>query len=265
MVFSPHPDDETIALGGLLRRLTHARAPLRVVFLTSGDGYPEAAQAQFDDPTPGAIEYRALGRLREDEARAAAARVGLAPQGLGFLGFPDDGLAPLWNGYWADRYSSPRTGGSGSGGVEFRGRNLSALIERELAAFQPTVVIMPHPADTHLDHAHASYFAAEAVHALQARRELRSDLLVLTYVVHHPAWPHRRPPDGDRLLPIPLPATSWQVIELSDAELEAKRAAVGEYRSQLAVMRGFLLSFVGRNELLARVDPQVLDRIAAIH
>ena len=71
LVFSPHPDDETIALGGLLFDLARAGTPVRVVFLTSGDGYLEAAQARFRVSNPGPAEFLALGKQREGEARAA--------------------------------------------------------------------------------------------------------------------------------------------------------------------------------------------------
>lgn len=273
LVFSPHPDDETIALGGLLFRLAHAGVPMRVVFLTSGDGYQEAAQAHFHTPEPTAAQYLALGRLREREARAAARRLGLEPQALRFLGFPDDGLADLWGAYWSRPYTSPHTGArrppypdNVSPEADFEGRALAALVERQLTEFAPTVVILPHPADTHADHAHASYFVIEAVRALAARGALPAEVPLLTYLVHHPSWPRRLPPDPDRQRPLDaLPDTVWEDSELSPAALAAKRAAVDEYRSQLAVMQGFLWSFLSRNELLARVDAGVLTRIASIH
>ena len=53
--------------------------------------------------------------------------------------------------------------------------------------------------------------------------------------------------------------------DLSRVARTAKAEAVAEYDTQLAVMRGFLQSFVARNELFGRVDARVLDRIALIH
>ena len=40
LVFAPHPDDETLAVGGLIHRLTKEGVPVRIVFITNGDGYP---------------------------------------------------------------------------------------------------------------------------------------------------------------------------------------------------------------------------------
>src|SRR5207247_6384648 len=42
LVFAPHPDDESLAAGGLITRLVHAGDAVRVVFVTNGDGYPWA-------------------------------------------------------------------------------------------------------------------------------------------------------------------------------------------------------------------------------
>jgi LmbE family N-acetylglucosaminyl deacetylase len=269
LVFSPHPDDETLAVGGLLFDLARGGVPVRVVFLTSGDGYLEAAQARFQEAEPGSAAYLALGRLREAEAQAAAGRLGLEPGSLRFLGFPDDGLAALWGAYWSQPYTSPRTGAQrppyadGAPDVEFEGRRLAALIEGELAAFAPTVVIMPDPADTHDDHAHASYFVVEALRTLQSRAVLPGDVMLLSYLVHYPSWPHRA---GGWQLPLDGPPdTTWRNHDLSAAALAAKRAAIAEYGSQLAVMRGFLESFLCQNELLGEVEPRILDRIASVH
>src|SRR6266540_3581596 len=37
LVLAPHPDDEVLGTGGVLREASRRRLPLRVVFLTSGD------------------------------------------------------------------------------------------------------------------------------------------------------------------------------------------------------------------------------------
>ena len=41
MVFSPHPDDESLGAGGLIQRVLAAGGKVRVVFMTNGDGFPE--------------------------------------------------------------------------------------------------------------------------------------------------------------------------------------------------------------------------------
>ncbi len=39
VVVAPHPDDETLAAGGLIQRVLHEGGTVRVVVLTPGDGF----------------------------------------------------------------------------------------------------------------------------------------------------------------------------------------------------------------------------------
>jgi len=271
VVFAPHPDDETVGLGGLLFRLARAHVPLRVVFVTNGDGYRRALEQDFDVERPTDADYVALGELRQREALAALGHLGVARRDVRFLGFPDGGLAELWRAHWlrTHPYTSPYTKESSppdAEGVGYDGQDLTSVVSGILRDFGPTLVVMPHPYDTHLDHAHASYFVTEALSELEASGVLAPVPTVLTYLVHYPRWPALRGPGFDRELPLAeLPDTRWSESELAPAELAAKRAALEEYRSQLGVMNGFLHHFLCRNELFATVDPRVLVRIAAVH
>jgi len=40
VVISPHPDDETLGVGGLIQRVIGLKGAVKVVFMTSGAGYP---------------------------------------------------------------------------------------------------------------------------------------------------------------------------------------------------------------------------------
>src|SRR5262249_12533391 len=142
--------------------------------------------------TPSAAEYAAFGALRQDEARRALARLGVAPACVSFLGFPDGGLAPLWQSHWSRPFTSPFTGwarprypGSADAHAAYDGRDLTALIGRELREFRPTVVVMPHPDDAHLDHAHAGRFVIEALTRLETSGALPHRPAVLGYMVHY--------------------------------------------------------------------------------
>ena len=271
VVFAPHPDDETVGVGGLLFRLAHGHTPLRVVFVTNGDGYRRALEQDFAVERPTDADYVALGELRQREALAALAHLGVARRDVRFLGFPDGGLAELWRAHWlrTHPYTSPYTKESSppdAEGVGYDGQDLTSIVSGILRDFGPTVVVMPHPYDTHLDHAHTSYFVTEALSELEASGVLAPAPTVLTYLVHYPRWPALRGPSFDRELPLgDLPDTRWSESELAPAALAAKRAALEEYRSQLGVMNGFLRHFLCRNELFATIDPSVLVRIAAVH
>ena len=271
VVFAPHPDDETVGVGGLLYRLVHAGAAVRVVFVTNGDGYPHAVQEDFGVKHPTDADYVAFGELRQREALAALGHLGVKRRAVRFLGFPDGGLAELWRTHWlpSHPYTSPYTKENSPPDGEtvvYDGEDLTSVIRRVLREFRPSVVVIPHPYDVHLDHAHASYFVTEALSDLQTSGALPPHLMVLTYLVHYPSWPAPRGPTFDRILPIgDLPDTAWTETELTPEELDAKRAALDEYRSQLGVMNGFLREFLCRNELFATVDARIFERIASVH
>ena len=271
VLFAPHPDDETLGAGGLLYRLARAGAAVQVVFVTNGDGYPHAVQEDLGVKHPTDADYIAFGELRQREALAALAHLGVGRRSVRFLGFPDDGLAQLWRTHWlaSHPYTSPYTKENkppDADTVGYDGEDLTSVIRRVLVEFRPSVVVMPHPYDTHLDHAHASYFVTEALSELQASGALVHDVAVLTYLVHYPSWPVTPGPAFDRAVPLrDLPDTVWTEAELTPRELDAKRAALDEYRSQLGVMNGFLRNFLCRNELFATVDSDVLNRIASVH
>jgi LmbE family N-acetylglucosaminyl deacetylase len=274
LVFAPHPDDETLAVGGLIYRLTKSGVPVRVVFITNGDGFAHAVIDGLGKAHPTGSDYVAYGALRQREAIAAMRKLGLGGGNIRFLGFPDGGLTELWRTHWDLPYVSPYTGTNHppyadavDPHVEYEGRDLTAAMARLLADFRPTVVIMPHPNDTHPDHSSASWFVTEAVQRVEAEGRLPQDVRLLAYLVHYPSWPLLTGPAQDRrLLPIAgLVGTAWSEADLTPQELDAKRAALGEYKSQLDVMPGFLRSFAGDNELLGAVDPQLLARIAAQH
>jgi LmbE family N-acetylglucosaminyl deacetylase len=274
MIFAPHPDDETVGVGGLIARLTRRHVPVRIVLLTNGDAFTRAAKEGFDLKQPTDADFVALGQLRQREAVAAAHELGVERRDVRFLGFPDWGLAELWRAHWsrAHPYTSPFTredsppySDAVDTDVDYDGQDLTSVLSHELRQFRPTVIVMPHPYDRHEDHVHTSYFVTEAVSVLVARGALASPT-ILTYLVHFPSWPAVRPPELDRALSISeLRDTRWLGIDLAPGELAAKRAALARYKSQLEVMDDFLRSFLLRNELYARIDPDVLARIASIH
>ena len=80
LVLSPHPDDETLGCGGLLRAAERAGRPGHVMILTDGAAsHPHSAS--FPGPR--------LTALRQDEARRALAHLGLPDGRLAFLGLRD--------------------------------------------------------------------------------------------------------------------------------------------------------------------------------
>jgi LmbE family N-acetylglucosaminyl deacetylase len=82
LVFAPHPDDEVLGCGGTIVLKVRSGAPVQVAIMTDG----RTSHARLLSP-------QELVRIREEEARECAARLGLPSQSYRFLGFEDHALA----------------------------------------------------------------------------------------------------------------------------------------------------------------------------
>ena len=185
-VLAPHPDDESLGCGGLLALLADAGAPTRVVVVTDGcRSHPNSA-------THPAERLRAV---REAEARAAVAALGLDEDAVTFLAHPDCGLPDEGTAAFAD---AARQLAEALDGVE--------------------TVVVPWRRDPHCDHVGTWALACAA--AAQMAEPPRW----IEYPVW--AWPHAAtdvaPQDGE--------ARVWR-LDIAPV-LDRKRAAVAAHRSQ---------------------------------
>jgi LmbE family N-acetylglucosaminyl deacetylase len=265
LVLAPHPDDEGLAAAGLIERVRSTHGRVRVVVMTSGDALPSAAERLDATPTPGAREFRTLARVRERESRTAMATLGLGADDVVFLGFPDEGLCLLASAFLSAR-SAPLTSPFSARtqppsdeqivrGVTYRGSDVRLELERVLTAFSPTVVVLPDPEDEHPDHC-ASYIFIRA--ALDRVAADRSRPRLLRYVVHVDDWP----PDGESaatpLMPprqFDEPTNQWRTFPLTIGEARTKKAALGAYATQWAVVGPLLRGFTRPNEIFLEGDP----------
>jgi LmbE family N-acetylglucosaminyl deacetylase len=132
LVIAPHPDDETIATGGLLQRARGAGAAARVLLLTDGDGNPWPQRWLERRWRIGAVERARWAARRRDECRAALAELGLeAGRDLVALGWPDGGITAR---FAADPDATLRE------------------VRTVLDGFAPTHVVLPAADDRHPDH-----------------------------------------------------------------------------------------------------------------
>jgi len=274
LVIAPHPDDDVLGAGGLIRRVISAGGSVRVVWMTSGDGFPEGVETSEGIAHSAAHltprDFQAYGALREQEARAALESLGVSPHSLTFLGFPDEGLCELASTYLsakAQAFKSPYTSRISPPlteqvirGVRYRGTDVRRELERVLVSFAPTLIAASHPEDQHPDHCSTHIFLKDALDALA--RTGRARPRMLQYLVHYGQWPLA----GDdasksALLPprdFPPLEGRWASFALTPEETGAKRAALLLYHSQMLVIGRFLLAFARSNELFLEGEPASL-------
>ena len=278
IIFSPHPDDESIAAGGLIRRVLNNGGEVRVVFVTNGDGYPEAVRQQLGHPPRSSKDFIDYGRQRSQEALQALCELGVPSEDAIFLGFPDDGIDDLLNDHWSKLtpYQSPYTRLSCAGYKEsfcrwavYAGANLKDEIAKLLEDFAPDWIVLPDPRDYHPDHCATGLFVLEALRKLNQENDISfKNTQILTYLVHFkdyptsPEWMKEAQKSGIFMSPTGcalLSSTEWFQLPLSDEDVEAKEHALQAYQSQQQMLGGFFKIFLNPQEIFGRLDPvQVL-------
>jgi LmbE family N-acetylglucosaminyl deacetylase len=274
LVIAPHCDDETLGAGGFIREAVRAGARVRVVFLTNGDGFPLAVSKQYLKLRPSRNSYIRFAYHRQTETLAALSELGVAREQVTFLGYPDGGLAPMWSRFWRPDtlYRSRFTGCTRAPYANaFRhqapycGSAVLADLRAVLRQVRPTDIVVPHPGDDHPDH-WASYcylLAALREIRLEAAKEREppwgGEAQVHTYLVHRGDWPVPQGlrPEARLVPPAALLGldTRWAAFPLTAEDRDAKQRALLRYRSQMAVMRRFLQSFVRSDELFGALPP----------
>ena len=177
LVAVPHPDDETLATGGLIQHALAAGAQLRVLVATDGDNNPWPQRWLEKRWRIDANARARWGARRRAEACAAMDLLGVPGSALRFFGWPDQGLTAMLM------------------------RDLSAedQLGDEIDRFAPTVIAMPSLVDRHPDHN-----ALSVLLELALFRRRRADCRRLGYVVHGPG----SGPDG---LSLPLDADQFAI------------------------------------------------------
>lgn len=201
LVLAPHPDDESLAAGGLIQRARAYGVPVSVVFVSDGENNPWPQRA---------LERRVWIGPRQRGAWAARRR-GEADTAIDALG--GDAIRVIRFG-WPD------------GGVTWQLLDQTAAMlaqMRELVARErPTILVLPDLVDRHPDHSALRVLVELALQGTPP--ELHPDCL--GYLLHGRARPGT--PRRAQLL-------------LSAGEAAGKRKAIGAHASQLALSRRRLL------------------------
>lgn len=261
LILTPHPDDESLVAAAMIERTKRAGGAVQLVVMTNGDGFRRAAVQMFHHDPPTAEDLLHLGRVRQEELKQATRELGLQPQEVTLLGYPDAGLGKLWSRHWAPE-DEPYRGYNGATAVPYAtayrpqapylGQEVLHDLQALLHTFQPTDVLYPDPRDIHQDHWAAGVFLQAA---LLSQRSGTAEPQEWTYLVHYPGFPKPKAFLPQRPLEPPKFLTQtdlrWHALPLSDALRRRKHDAIRSHRSQNLMMRDFLESFVRSNELIS--------------
>jgi LmbE family N-acetylglucosaminyl deacetylase len=157
LVVAPHPDDESLATGGLLQQAHRAGAALRVLLLTDGDNNPWPQRWLERRWRIDAAARRRWGDRRRGEAAAAIAALGLPRDVLDCLGWPDLGITDR---LMHDTEASVRT------------------LAHAIDAFAPTLLVLPSLRDSHPDHSACHVLLRLALPLLSVARPRLFDYMI---------------------------------------------------------------------------------------
>lgn len=253
LVVAPHIDDEAIGAAGFMGDAVMVGAQVFVVYLTSGDGNRFSAAVLDRTIRPRRRDLLREGRIRMREAVEAMATLGIPPQHLFFLGYPDGGLKDML-AHPGVLYISRRTGERAvpysealSPGAPYTAGNLRRDLLQVVCRVRPTIVIAPVTFDAHPDHQAAGLLTRETLAGVEPPVRL------LGYLVHAHRYPRPfAPTPRHPLLPPPrLLAFPWSKYSLSATAQRRKGLALRAYRSQRdsPFLLALLDSFIKRNEL----------------
>lgn len=267
LVIAPHPDDESLAAGGLIKKARNRNATVKVVVMTDGSSAAtpqEFSQYLENNNKPSSTE---IGELRHEEALQAMSKLGLNESGIVFLGYPDTGLKSLFEDYWDpdrpylsntafNRFDHSPYNFTYHPNVTYSGVNVAGDLKEIITDFKPSIIIAPDGLDEHHDHwatnAFLMYSAAETNYKGK----------IYTYLIHKGGvkWPS--PPNYQPSLNLTPPKelqnfdSNWIETPLTADEEKAKEDAINSYTLPLSLTKGYLKSFIRINELFT--TPQAL-------
>jgi LmbE family N-acetylglucosaminyl deacetylase len=272
LVVAPHPDDESLGAGGLMQQVLEKGGRVHVLFMTSGDGYPEAVALATGHRQPTALDYRGFGELRRAEALVALETFHILPLSVTFLGFPDGGLQEIWRrGPRVPAYESPFTHDDRppypeafNPNARYTSRELIGQIAHLVALADPDWIALPTPLDAHPDHCATFTFILAALKSLAAEPGGDSKIpdRLLTYLVHAGHWPP--PPSISGALPPPpdrFPPVRWYSLPLEPAQVDAKLGALESHRTQAAIMDLLFRALARSNEIFGVIERPEFARL----
>jgi len=247
VVFAPHPDDEVIGCAGIIMQALARGARVKVVDITSGDGFDAAAAGvthkAVNQVSPD--DFSALSRLRQTQSRNALEILGGKADDLIILGYPDGDLGNLYHStddkvirqqftkkdetyaliqkdYHSSVHGTP---------APYKRSSVMGDLAELLTTLQPTEIYVTDETDGHIDHRAAFWFLRDAA------KQMGYKGAFYTYLVHGlPAWPfppgvtpnrpfESRKVDGE-VAPRGLPWPPPRRVQLTSEQAERKLKAI---------------------------------------
>jgi len=239
LVFSPHPDDETIACGGYIIESINIGAEVYIVLITDGN-------------------RRSLKDLRYVEFENATSMMGVPKENLVYLNYPDSRLAflnpqelkeilaeqiekfqpnILFYPHPDDAHRDHSTAGK--------------IIEEILQEMKEKVEVMEYLEE------YEELVKEEVWEELQEAEKITQKIFYYKYLVHHSYFPHpkRYGPDLYILPPLDLITIDggWGKFILSSETKQTKEKALRAYISQIRnpLLKNLLEASIRENELFA--------------
>lgn len=209
LILAPHPDDESLATGGLIQRAIKDGGQVRVVFTSDGENNPWPQRVLERRWAIGRPERARWGIRRRAEALEALRCLGVPEENVQFLGFPDQGMTSLL--------------------LRSEEGPVTALREA-IRTWRPTLVVSPSPHDLHPDHNALSVIlsiASSQGPAVSAPDHIH-------YLVHRRADYYPRP--------------CW-TLHLSAEEQRIKLHSIQRHRTQMVLSRKRFLAYARGHEL----------------
>ena len=259
LILAPHPDDETIGAAGVIQKALKQNAKIKVVCYTNGDSNQLAFIVYEKRLTFRKGEFLHMGEVRRRETMRAMVSLGINPENIIFLGYPDFGTLEIFTKYWGDTapYKSFFTKVSRvsyreamSFGAPYQGESILKDIEKVILDFKPTKIFVSHPADTNRDHKSLYLFLQIALWDLEGRI---NSPLVLPYIIHVVRWPMPRGyhPGMELKIPDSLASNNIELkkLTLTEEEVKKKRDTISFYKSEIEYNPRYLFTFARKNEL----------------
>ena len=207
LYFAPHPDDETLAGGGLIQKAAALGAQIGLVFLTNGDRNPWPQRVMERKIFLDARTRRQWGMRRQSEVLASLDALGAAGAAdVHFIGWPDQGVTNLL--MTADEVA------------------LNEIVNF-IRTWKPTQIFTPAAEDTHPDH--SAFFvllhlALDRLHGLGF--ETRP---TLSYLVHYPKARLHRDLRSLHLTPEEK-ATKAEAIQMHETQMLSRKRFLAHAR-----------------------------------